>query len=141
MIKSLSIAGDFERMGLASYTKLRMVKQNEINLCLTYPLELVVPAFISNKDLLQSAKYRSKNRLPVVTWFDIRTGASISRSSQPLVGMNSKRCFEDEKLIRELAALTFREGMDGELPCTFFIVDARSKVCEKLTTLCVCMYT
>lgn len=130
-LQDMSLIGDFERLGLGSYTKLRLVKQHELNLCLTYPLELLVPAIISNKDLMASAKYRSKQRLPVVTWFDIRTGASIARSSQPLVGMNSKRCPEDEKLLREYAALTFREGMDGPLPCTYFIVDARSKVATR----------
>jgi len=131
LTESLSLSNDFERLGLNSYTKLRLVKQNEVQLCLTYPLELLVPAFISNKDLIASAKYRSKQRLPVITWFDIRTGASIARSSQPLVGMNSKRCFEDEKLLKEYAALTFREGMDGPLPCTYYIVDARSKVATR----------
>lgn len=84
----------------------------------------------------QVAKYRSKQRLPVVTWFDVRTGAHIARAAQPLVGVNSKRCAEDEKLVRDLAALTFREALSpaGDAvpaPCTYYIVDARSKLATR----------
>lgn len=72
----------------------------------------------------------------MVTWFDVRTGAHIARASQPLVGVNSKRCLEDERLVRELAALTFREvlNQEGEVvwaPCTYYIVDARSKLATR----------
>ena len=83
------------------------------------------------------AKFRSKQRLPVVTWFDVRTGAHIARASQPSVGLvNSKRCLEDERLVRELAALTFREVLNEEgdvvwAPCTYYIVDARSKLAAR----------
>ena len=47
-----------------------------------------------------------------MTWFDVRTGATIARSPQPLVGMHSKRSADDEKLIRELAHLTYKELND-----------------------------
>ena len=116
-----SLEADFNRMGLGSYSKLRMVKQNRTMLCKTYPLELLFPAKLTDKELHSVAKFRSKQRLPVVTWFDVRTGATIARCSQPLVGMNSKRSGDDERLVRELALLTYKEtlgmgmgmGMDG----------------------------
>jgi hypothetical protein len=165
-------------LGLASYSKLRLVRQEQLMLCLTYPNLLLVPSAFTDEDLhvvrgdarkpcasgeknetkqrkkeidtcgrasrpailirwpvcrpCQVAKYRSKQRLPVVTWFDVRTGAHIARSAQPLVGMNSKRCLEDEKLVRDLAALTFREVVNAQgdvvwAPCTYYIADARSK--------------
>jgi hypothetical protein len=119
-------------LGLASYSKLRLVRQDQLMLCPTYPKLLLVPSAFTDEDLHVVAKYRSKQRLPVVTWFDVRTGAHIARSAQPLVGVNSKRCLEDEKLVRDLAALTFREVVNAQgdvvwAPCTYFIVDARSK--------------
>jgi hypothetical protein len=47
---ALTLMADFERLGLASYQrKLRLVKQNELNLCLTYPLELLFPATMTDK--------------------------------------------------------------------------------------------
>jgi len=132
----VTLQGEFDRLGLASYSKLRLVRQDVLNLCITYPLELLFPSSVSNKELQAVAKYRSKNRLPVVTWFDVRTGASIARCAQPLVGMNSKRCVEDEKMVQALAALTYREVMnkDGDLEpghFAYYIVDARSKVATR----------
>ena len=41
-----------------------------------------MPACITDDELQNSAKYRSKERLPVVTWFDPTTGCSIARCSQ-----------------------------------------------------------
>mmetsp|Transcript_106652 Transcript_106652/g.309249 ORF Transcript_106652/g.309249 Transcript_106652/m.309249 type:complete len:873 (-) Transcript_106652:11550-14168(-) len=121
------LQGEFERMGLATYqADLRLVRQTDLLLCQTYPIELLIPACITDNELQASAKYRSKERLPVVTWFDPSTGCSIARCSQPMVGMNSKRCVEDERLVLALAALTNRPLRNGTH--RYCIMDARSKV-------------
>jgi hypothetical protein len=46
-----------------------------------------------------SAGFRSKARLPVVTYLHKPTGAVLTRSAQPMVGLAQKNCPEDEKLL------------------------------------------
>lgn len=48
--------------------------------------------------LYHAAKFRSRGRLPALTYIHTN-GSSITRSSQPLVGIQSKRSLQDEKLI------------------------------------------
>lgn len=36
------------------------------------------------------ASYRSKGRLPAVTWMDPKTKAVLARSAQPLAGLGGK---------------------------------------------------
>jgi hypothetical protein len=50
------LQADFERMGLNTYGGIRMVRQNELNLCLTYPLELLFPATMTDAELVAVAK-------------------------------------------------------------------------------------
>jgi hypothetical protein len=45
-------------------------------------------------------EFRSKGRIPVMTWQHPFNGTSISRCSQPLSGIRMTRCPEDEALIR-----------------------------------------
>lgn len=47
-----------------------------------------------------SAKFRSSNRLPVLTYYDKQTGASIWRCSQPCTFLFGSRNRGDEELIR-----------------------------------------
>jgi hypothetical protein len=54
-------------------------------ICASYPRELIVPAVITDGALLCSARFRSKGRVPTLTWIDPDTGAALCRSSQPLV--------------------------------------------------------
>ena len=71
-------------------------------LCSTYPNILVFPKVIaSDKEFLfEAAKFRSKNRMPVLCWFDKSSNASIIRCSQPLVGLVGSRSTKDEELIQ-----------------------------------------
>ncbi|AAS50924.2 ABR152Cp [Eremothecium gossypii ATCC 10895] len=69
--------------------------------CATYPAVLVVPASISDTLLTHASKYRSQNRIPVLTYYYKKTGASITRSAQPLPGLTQQRSIQDEKLVYE----------------------------------------
>ena len=73
-------------------------------LCPTYPKYLVLPKEIaSNKEFIyEAAKFRSKSRLPVICWYNKERGTSISRSSQPLVGLVGSHSKNDEELIKKL---------------------------------------
>ena len=47
-------------------------------------------------------QFRSRSRFPCLVYYDRRTGASISRASQPLVGVAGTRNAKDEILLRAI---------------------------------------
>ncbi|TYZ59750.1 hypothetical protein PybrP1_009825 [[Pythium] brassicae (nom. inval.)] len=96
---------EFQRMGVSASSKWRVSLSNQkYAVCSTYPSLYVVPATVSDRVLFVAAKFRSKNRIPALSWRDIHTGAVICRSSQPLVGLSQKQCDEDVFLIQAIAA-------------------------------------
>lgn len=66
------------------------------------------------------APFRSKGRIPVLSWLHPVNGASITRASQPLVGLGQGRNREDEQLVREIILANPRRSLK--------ILDARPKV-------------
>ncbi|KAB0398164.1 hypothetical protein E2I00_012356, partial [Balaenoptera physalus] len=68
-------------------------------LCDTYPALLVVPYRASDDDLRRVATFRSRNRIPVLSWIHPENKTVIVRCSQPLVGMSGKRNKDDEKYL------------------------------------------
>uniref|UniRef100_A0A7N6AIS0 Phosphatidylinositol-3,5-bisphosphate 3-phosphatase n=1 Tax=Anabas testudineus TaxID=64144 RepID=A0A7N6AIS0_ANATE len=73
-------------------------------LCDTYPTVLAVPYKSKEEDLRRVAAFRSRGRIPVLSWIHRENQAVIVRCSQPLVGMSGKRNKDDERyldLIRE----------------------------------------
>uniref|UniRef100_A0A669F640 Myotubularin n=1 Tax=Oreochromis niloticus TaxID=8128 RepID=A0A669F640_ORENI len=74
------------------------------DLCDTYPTVLAVPYKSKEEDLRKVAAFRSRARIPVLSWIHRENQAVIVRCSQPLVGMSGKRNKDDERyldLIRE----------------------------------------
>ncbi|KAL8994800.1 MAG: hypothetical protein Q9169_005336 [Polycauliona sp. 2 TL-2023] len=65
----------------------------------TYPAILAVPSAISDNTLNYAGRYRSRVRLPVLTYLHPVNNCSITRSSQPLVGVRGNRSIQDEKLL------------------------------------------
>ena len=68
----------------------------------TYPSMLVVPSNISDMTLIHAAKHRSKGRIPVLTYLHWANLATLSRSSQPMVGITQNRSIQDEKLVEAI---------------------------------------
>lgn len=66
------------------------------DICDSYPAVWAVPKAASDELLKQTSMFRSKNRLPVLSWIHPNTLATITRCSQPLVGVSGKRSAEDE---------------------------------------------
>ncbi|EME49333.1 hypothetical protein DOTSEDRAFT_40569 [Dothistroma septosporum NZE10] len=64
----------------------------------TYPSVLCVPRTVSDNILKYGGAYRSKSRIPALTYLH-SNGGSITRSSQPMCGIQSKRNAQDERLI------------------------------------------
>ncbi|XP_076829831.1 myotubularin [Brachyhypopomus gauderio] len=68
-------------------------------LCDTYPMHLVVPFKATDEDLRRVATFRSRGRIPVLSWIHRENQAVITRCSQPLVGMSGKRSKDDERYL------------------------------------------
>ncbi|KAI9812127.1 MAG: hypothetical protein M1827_004793 [Pycnora praestabilis] len=65
----------------------------------TYPAVLAVPSTISDNVLNYAGRYRSRVRIPTLTYLHPINNCSITRSSQPLVGVRGNRSVQDEKLV------------------------------------------
>jgi myotubularin-related protein 6/7/8 len=65
----------------------------------TYPALLPVPSTISDNTLNYAGRYRSRVRIPVLTYLHPVNNCSITRSSQPLAGLRGNRSIQDEKLV------------------------------------------
>lgn len=90
----------------------------------TYPAVIAIPAQAEQQGeefLWAVGKFRSRNRIPILSWLNPETNASLSRSSQPLVGMTSRRCAEDETYLQMLIEANAQSAK-------LFIMDARPEV-------------
>ncbi|GAA5981154.1 hypothetical protein JCM5350_007177 [Sporobolomyces pararoseus] len=96
---------EFERMGIGKRTKAwRFTNLNtNFNFCPSYPAEIIVPSKISDTTLNYAVKYRSKSRIPGLVYLHWANQGSITRSSQPMVGITqTSRSIQDEKLIEAI---------------------------------------
>ncbi|KLT41508.1 phosphatases II [Cutaneotrichosporon oleaginosum] len=92
---------EFARQGVGSRTRAwRFTDINrDYSFSPTYPAKLVVPTRISDSVLAYAAKYRSKARIPALSYLHWANQASITRSSQPMVGLKGNRSAQDERLV------------------------------------------
>ena len=70
-----------------------------------------MPASVSDGRLPDTARWRSKQRLPVLAWINPRSHAPLCRSSQPMVGITNAACPEDEALLMTVRAAVVQVGM------------------------------
>ncbi|KAI0014020.1 phosphatases II [Xylariaceae sp. FL0662B] len=94
---------EFRRQGISSKAVDRGWRISHINkdyaFSPTYPGLLVVPSNISDNVLKYAGTYRSRQRIPVLTYLHPLNNCSITRSSQPMVGFRGNRSIQDEKLV------------------------------------------
>lgn len=88
-------------------------------MCDTYPKHLFVPKTATMQILMGSSRFRSKGRLPVLSYLH-NNKASICRCSQPLSGF-SARCVEDENLLNCILKTNPNSSY-------MYVVDTRPKV-------------
>ncbi|XP_040856069.1 myotubularin isoform X3 [Ochotona curzoniae] len=108
---------EYRRQGLPNH-QWRITFINKCyELCETYPALLVVPYRASDDDLRRVAAFRSRNRIPVLSWIHPENKMVIVRCSQPLVGMSGKRNKDDEKYLdviretnRQISKLTIYDA-------------------------------
>ncbi|RNA15125.1 Myotubularin-related [Brachionus plicatilis] len=96
---------EYTRMGIGDQWRMSNANQN-FELCETYPRKLCVPSFVTDEELRLVAQFRSKNRLPVLSWTsESKHFGGILRSSQPLCGMSGKRSLYDEDYLKKIAQM------------------------------------
>lgn len=65
----------------------------------TYPAVLAVPSKISDNTLKYASSFRSRARIPALTYLHPVNNCTITRCSQPLTGLTFKRSIQDESLV------------------------------------------
>ncbi|EEA05928.1 myotubularin family protein [Cryptosporidium muris RN66] len=120
-----------------------MLRISRVNICYdicpSYPDLLVVPKQITDTQLIKISSFRSKGRIPILSWYCSNLRSSLWRSSQPKSAF--KRCIEDELFIstisqfyknistNELKLLKTQSSKDFTISKTkFLILDARPKL-------------
>uniref|UniRef100_A0A8B9RK39 Myotubularin related protein 8 n=1 Tax=Astyanax mexicanus TaxID=7994 RepID=A0A8B9RK39_ASTMX len=116
----IDIVTDFNRMGLPNELWDISHINSEYELCSTYPSVLGLPKSASVATVTGSAKFRSRGRLPALSYYHKDTKAAICRCSQPLSGLSS-RCIEDEQMLQAIS--------EANPNCPFiYVVDTRPKL-------------
>ena len=110
---------EFERQGVA---KSRCWVVSSLNaewaLSPTYPSVLAFPRLASSATIRGSAEFRSRGRLPALSWLHPTHYAALVRSSQPLVGMLGAWSSSDCRMLEMIA-------MANVHSTTLHVVDAR----------------
>uniref|UniRef100_A0A4W3IE68 phosphatidylinositol-3,5-bisphosphate 3-phosphatase n=1 Tax=Callorhinchus milii TaxID=7868 RepID=A0A4W3IE68_CALMI len=82
-------------------------RTSEVNsnykMCASYPQKLLVPVWITDKELENVGTFRSWKRIPVVVYRHLRNGAVIARCSQPEISWWGWRNADDEYLVTSIA--------------------------------------
>lgn len=125
---------EFERQGVLQSGLWRLWSDN-FSISPTYPAEFVLPSAMSNTDVLEASKFRSKGRLPALSWRNSRTGAVLTRSAQPLVGVLGHRSLAD-KLLLDLYRTRgdLNDCAEIERPSDFYIIDCRRSIAASANT-------
>lgn len=117
--------GEFNRMGSFTNGKWRVTMVNkDYQFCPSYPAVLVVPDNISDNVLNYASKFRSKCRIPALTYYHKFNDSTITRCSQPMVGLKQTRSVQDEKSVLAIFTTTQTPDAVGALQENL-IIDAR----------------
>uniref|UniRef100_A0A8C8J9J2 phosphatidylinositol-3,5-bisphosphate 3-phosphatase n=1 Tax=Oncorhynchus tshawytscha TaxID=74940 RepID=A0A8C8J9J2_ONCTS len=100
---------EVERMGFDTQNAWRISDINS-KLCSSYPQQLLVPAWITDKELENVAAFRSWKRFPAVVFRHQSTGAVIARCGQPEVSWWGWRNADDEHLVQSIAKACAVDG-------------------------------
>lgn len=86
----------------------KITKINEhYEICDSYPAVWAIPAQANDEDIRVVASFRSRGRIPVLSWIHPESQATITRCSQPLVGVNANRS-KPNTVLNFMHAVKFR---------------------------------
>eukprot|EP01034_Spumella_vulgaris_P031305 gene31305-38677_t len=126
------IIKEYVRQGLYDSPFWQIFDNSDWRLSETYPRYLALPAGMSEAEIVSAASFRSKNRLPVITYLHKKTGAVLTRSAQPMVGLTQKNCTEDAMLLNLFRTKGAEPKTDEDLYSKLYILDARGKIAATL---------
>ncbi len=130
------IMRDYTRQGLASSSEWKIYDNSDWKFADTYPKYLAVPAIMTDSDVKEAASFRSKNRLPVITYKSGYSNAVLTRSAQPLVGITLRNSTFDEILLNLYRVKgVSNPAIEAERPTKFYILDARPATAAYANTL------
>ena len=111
---------EFRRQGISEKSPDRGWRVTNINkdyaFCDTYPAFLVVPSKISDNVLKYAKDFRSRNRIPALSYIHPVNNCTITRSSQPLAGITRKTNVQDEKLVAASFSASIPAGSENGTP-------------------------
>lgn len=111
---------EFRRQGISEKLPDKGWRITDINkdysFCDTYPAFLVVPSKISDNVLKYAREFRSRNRVPVLSYIHPVNNCTITRSSQPLSGITRKTNVQDEKLVAASFSAWVAGGSEESTP-------------------------
>ncbi|MCQ2818407.1 MAG: hypothetical protein MJ252_14160 [archaeon] len=95
---------EYQRQGVTKTSSLFRITNANTNytICETYPKVLVCPASITDDDYRKASEFRTKCRVPTLSYFYYQSKGSIWRSSQVKGGIMSNRNIYDERLINAI---------------------------------------
>ena len=102
-------ADDAERLGFRQ-NGWREYEQPDFHLCKSYPYKFFVPASITDEEVKQVSKYRSRGRIPALVWRHPYTGAVLCRCAQPMSGLISKSSSLDKKMLIAISEYSHSEA-------------------------------
>ncbi|CAI4218009.1 unnamed protein product [Parascedosporium putredinis] len=110
---------EFRRQGISEKSTEKGWRVSTINqdykFCDTYPALLVVPSSISDLTLKYAKEFRSRYRIPALSYLHPVNGCTILRSSQPHAGITRKTNTQDEKLVCAAFASNMRGGVTADM--------------------------
>lgn len=115
---------ELKRQGLPNESWSIQHINDRYEVCDTYPMVWAVPRSATDEDLRHVAGHRSKGRIPILSWIHPESQATITRSSQPLVGMTNKRNKDDESYLQNIMEANAQSHK-------LYIMDARPSVNAK----------
>eukprot|EP00002_Diphylleia_rotans_P034575 TRINITY_DN7441_c0_g1_i1.p1 TRINITY_DN7441_c0_g1~~TRINITY_DN7441_c0_g1_i1.p1 ORF type:complete len:825 (+),score=134.04 TRINITY_DN7441_c0_g1_i1:50-2524(+) len=113
--------GEMKRLGLPNNSWRLSTVNIHYEICDTYPNLWAVPSCVNDEQLKNVAKFRSKHRIPILSWIHPYSGASLTRCSQPLTGPIGFKEKDDLNLIQAIR-------MTNENAKTLMVLDARPKL-------------
>ncbi|XP_062039564.1 myotubularin-related protein 8 isoform X2 [Lepus europaeus] len=118
--KLINPTSDFERMGIPNRYWTITDANRSYEICGTYPPEIVVPKSVTLGTVVGSSKFRSRERVPVLSYLYKENNAVICRCSQPLSGFYT-RSVDDELLLEAI-------GQTNPGNQFMYVVDTRPKL-------------
>lgn len=94
---------EFKRQGVSDKSPDRGWRLTNINhdyvFSPSYPAQLWVPSTVSDQVLIHGKGFRSRARIPALTYLHPVNNCSVTRCSQPMTGIRTARNAQDEKIV------------------------------------------